>query len=41
MSLRTIVEELFEGQNPNDVLQVINGEHPILLEKTKTESYTF
>ena len=27
--------KLFDGQNPNDVLQVINGEHPILLEKTR------
>jgi hypothetical protein len=26
---------LFEGQNPNDVLKVTNGEHPILLQKTR------
>ena len=27
--------ELFEGRNPNDLLRVNNGDHPILLEKTR------
>lgn len=36
--------KLFEGRNPNDVLKVTNGDHPLLLERTRrkeTEFVTF